>query len=88
MQMYYLYINEDSLITKTMITFEEQDGIKITKQEYEKAKFYKKFNPATREFYELKEQQKEETDRLEQIEQAIGALAEQVAKNTLIGGNE
>ncbi|MDF2596790.1 MAG: hypothetical protein K0R69_3131 [Clostridia bacterium] len=79
-------------IVRLITTFDDnEEGVELTVSEYEKAKLYTKFNSEDREFWELKtgDLQSNQDDLWKaQIEGAIGTLAVQVAKNTLLqGGN-
>lgn len=86
--LYYLFIDDENNIIRTIMTFEKQDGVKLDSEEYKKTINFNKFNPDTREFYDPKTKKVEHLDRLDQIEQTIGILAEQIAKTALLGGNE
>lgn len=91
MRYYYLTLQNDKILG-SIDTFEEQkDMIEISYEEYQQAKLYSNFNSGTREFSEpkpLTELPLNQDDLWKtQVEQAIGTLAEQVAKNTLLTGD-
>lgn len=53
MRYYTLIIDKDNKIIRIADTFEKNDDeIEITKEEYQQALMFKKFNPTTREFSE------------------------------------
>lgn len=83
---YVLYIDESNNIIKIAYTFHFlEDSIEISYEEYEKAKKYRKFNPKTREFSDVIESAVTLTneERMGQLEEALGVLAEQSAKQSL-----
>lgn len=83
---YILRVDEELNITHVAYTFDiAKEDIILSNEEYEKALIYSKFNPETREFYGLIKVNEEITDkqRIEQLEETVGILAEQLAKQTL-----
>lgn len=85
---YAIKINECNQIIMRMYTFDiNNECIILSEEEYKLAEKYKKFNPNTREFSEeiIEPNQDVLSDkkRIEQLEETIGILAEQLAKQSL-----
>lgn len=84
---YIIKVDDENNIVYSAYTFNyTHDDFEITREEYEKVPMYQKFNPETRVFSEeLNKEVGEPTDRgrMEQLEEMVGMLAEQVAKQSL-----
>lgn len=91
--MQYFIKVSDEFIVETVIgelssDVNEADYIEIYEDEIEKVGLYRKFNAETREFSEPVETTQEDESisskqRIEQLEETVGILAEQLAKQTL-----
>lgn len=87
--MYYLKIDSEKKTCGFVIGEKLDDAcIEITLEEFQLAQQYRKFNPETREFSEPVETIQEDESisskqRIEQLEETVGILAEQLAKQTL-----
>lgn len=89
MNKYVLKIDDASTIVYRAYTFDynHPELIEVTQEEFEISGLYCKFNKETREFFESRDCEVEQTitsvRRIEQLEEIAGVLAEQVAKQTL-----
>lgn len=87
MNKYIIQIDDDNNIIRLAYTFDySEDDIELTKDEYDKAQKYRKFDIRTREFSEeisIEEQLISLNDRFEQMEILMGLVAEQLAKQSL-----
>lgn len=86
--MYFFKIDDENNIIEFVVGEALDDCIEVTLEEFEEAQRYKKFNPETREFSEPVEATQEDEsisskERIEQLEETVGILAEQLAKQTL-----
>lgn len=84
---YIIKVDDENHIIYSAYTFNyTEDDFEITREEYEKVPMYQKFNPETRVFSEeISKDVDEPTDRerIERVEEMVGMLAEQLAKQSL-----
>lgn len=89
MNKYAIRIDKNNIIVRLAYTFDMQDeDIEISYEEYIEAQKHRTFNPISREFGEEIVDDADtniitEGERIEQLEETVGLLAEQVAKQTL-----
>lgn len=88
--MYYIKIGDADIILSIECKSQDavvSDDIEISYDEYIAAFSYRKFDKTTRKFYEQVSIQSDveisDKQRIEQLEETVGILAEQLAKQTL-----
>ena len=88
--MYFIKVNDSNDIIEYIISDTIADGcIELTEEEYRRAGKYSKFNPESWEFSNPIEECKNTTEiltteeRISQLEEALGILAEQSARQSL-----
>lgn len=87
--MFYLKVDSEYNIIELSAGEKPNNSfVEITLEEFKQVNLYSKFNPTTKEFSEAVEATQEDErisskERIEQLEETVGILAEQLAKQTL-----